>query len=76
MVRRYSGDELHGFMHPDYLGNEPRWVDGKDYDRLFNALTAICDGNTMRIGGRTKWTLADVIQEHYKIAGNALEGLQ
>lgn len=76
MVRKYSGDELHGFMHPDYRSNEPRWVDGKDYDRLFNALTAICDGNTMRIGDRTEWTLADVIQEHYKIAGNALEGLQ
>ena len=42
--------------------------------KLEAALRAIEAGDTM--AGRSDWTLADVIQEHYKIARNALAAEQ
>ncbi len=30
MLKRYTGDEIHGFMFPDYRSDEPRWIDGKE----------------------------------------------
>lgn len=29
MLKRYTGDEIHGFMFGDYKADEPRWIDGK-----------------------------------------------
>lgn len=29
MFKRYTGDEIHGFMFGDYRSDEPRWIDGK-----------------------------------------------
>lgn len=46
-VKRYTGDELHGFMFSDYRNDEARWIDGKDYDALAKELaemTAMRDG--------------------------------
>jgi hypothetical protein len=40
MVKRYKGDEIHGFMFPDYDSQAERWVDSADYD----ALAAELDG--------------------------------
>jgi len=68
-VREYSAQEIHGFMFADI--KHKRFVDAADYYRLFDALTKISEGNNMKLGGRVKWTLADVILEHYKIAGDA-----
>jgi hypothetical protein len=28
-IRLYTGDEVHGFMLPDYRSDEPRWIDAK-----------------------------------------------
>jgi hypothetical protein len=28
-MRLYTGDEIHGFMMPDYRSDEPRWIDAK-----------------------------------------------
>jgi hypothetical protein len=39
-------------------------------DDLLAALKAISAGNTMQ--GRETWTHADVLQEHYRIARNAI----
>lgn len=33
MFKRYTGEEIHGFMFPDYNSKEPRWIDYKDYER-------------------------------------------
>lgn len=38
MVKRYTGEELHGFMFPDYNAKARRWVDGCDYDRLLDVM--------------------------------------
>lgn len=40
------------------------------HEELVAALRTILDGNTM--AGRSDWSHADVIQEHYKIARRAL----
>lgn len=29
-VKLYTGQEIHGFMFPDYKADEPRWIDSKD----------------------------------------------
>jgi hypothetical protein len=68
VVREYSAQEIHGFMFADI--KHKRFVDAADYGRLETALKAISAGKTM--AGRAEWTLADVIQEHYKIAAKAL----
>jgi hypothetical protein len=53
MLKRYTGDEIHGFMFGDYRSDEPRWIDGKhmkyetvlgmarQIERLLAALTGI-----------------------------------
>jgi hypothetical protein len=43
--KRYTGQELHGFMFPDYDATEPRWIDGKNVNvaevlALVNGLAA------------------------------------
>jgi len=57
MLKRYTGDEIHGFMFGDYRSDEPRWIDGKhmehqtilgmakQIERLLSALSGIshCD---------------------------------
>ena len=37
-LKRYTGDEIHGFMFGDYRSDEPRWIDGKDTARDLPAL--------------------------------------
>jgi hypothetical protein len=32
-MKRYTGDEIHGFMFPDYRSDEPRWMDGREVDK-------------------------------------------
>lgn len=57
-LKRYTGDEIHGFMFGDYRSDEPRWIDGKhmeletilgmgkQIERLLAALKGIahCEG--------------------------------
>lgn len=43
--KRYTGQELHGFMFSDYDATEPRWIDAKQINvvealALINALAA------------------------------------
>lgn len=40
-LRLYTGDEIHGFMLPDYRGDEPRWIDAKTgLNQIIEALAA------------------------------------
>jgi hypothetical protein len=57
VLKRYTGDEIHGFMFGDYRSDEARWIDGKHMEhatilgmahqteRLLAALTEISKDN-------------------------------
>lgn len=65
----FKMEEVRLIPHP-----KGKYVLASDYERLEAALRAIETGDTM--AGRSDWTLADVIQEHYKIARNAMAAEQ
>jgi len=58
-VRRYTGEEIHGFMVPDYRSDEPRWIDAKAFDAESDAVrTAVLRQGEYIAGGLAESKIA------------------
>jgi hypothetical protein len=60
-VRIYTGEEIHGFMHPDYRADEPRWIDARELDPILRLIDDNAD--LMREPGASLKAIRTIIRQ-------------